>query len=125
MNDQVILFLDDNAHRAALAYQRMPEEERDCTIWVTTAEQAIDVLKNYKSRLIKVYLDHDLGGKTFVDSRREDTGMECVRFLERQNHNDYKNVKFVVHSWNIYAGNKMCERLKIKGYNVVYIPFGS
>ena len=40
--DGVILFLDDDPRRAALMYQRMNREQQSKTLWVTTAEEAID-----------------------------------------------------------------------------------
>jgi hypothetical protein len=122
--DSVVLFLDDSPERAALMYQRMTPEVRDRTIWTQTAEEAISVLKDYYLRLELVYLDHDLGGETYVHSGREDCGMEVIRFLEKQSVENYKNCSFIVHSWNISAGNKMTERLKDKGYRVQYKPFG-
>jgi hypothetical protein len=122
--DKVILFLDDNPNRAALMYQRMPPALRNITIWVQTAEEAIEVLENYKERLITVYLDHDLGGETYVHSGREDCGMEVVRFLEKQDVIEYVDCEFVIHSWNIPAAIKMASRLDKHGYSVIQIPFG-
>lgn len=123
-NDDVILFLDDDAHRAALMYQRMRPEDRNITFWVTTAQEAIDLLVNYRERLVYAFLDHDLGGETYVHSGREDCGMEVVRFLENQNPEDYVSCKFIVHSWNIDAARKMTDRLQAKGYQVTMQPFG-
>jgi len=120
----MILFLDDDAHRAALMYQRMSNEDRNRTVWVETAEDAIQFLKDYKKDLVKVYLDHDLGGQQFVHSQREDCGMEVVRWLEKQDSLDYKECQFVVHSWNIEAAKVMTDRLLKVGYNVTQTPFG-
>lgn len=122
--DFVALFLDDNPNRAALAYQRFPEKIRDRTIWTQTSEDAIGVLKDYAPRLRYVFLDHDLGGETYVHSGREDCGMEVVRYLEKQDPSMYKDCKFRVHTWNVDAGYKMTDRLKKVGYTVDYVPFG-
>lgn len=121
--DGVILFLDDDPSRAALMYQRMNSEQQKHTLWVQTAEEAIDVLKNYRERLELVFLDHDLGGRTYVHSAREDCGMEVVRFLEKQAPKDY-TCDFIVHSWNIDAAKKMTSRLNAHGYKAVQTPFG-
>lgn len=121
--DGVILFLDDNPNRAALMYQRMTHEQQQHTFWVTTAEEAIDVLKNYRARLELVFLDHDLGGRTYVHSAREDCGMEVVRFLEKQDPKTY-TCDFIVHSWNIDAAVKMASRLNAHGYKAKQTPFG-
>ena len=122
--DSIVLFLDDNPNRAALLYQRLPVSVRDVTMWVKKVEEAIEILEVYKSRLALVFLDHDLGNENYVHSGREDCGMEVVRYLEKQNPNDYKDCKFIVHSWNLPAATKMAERLTKVGYTVSQIPFG-
>ena len=68
--DSVIMFLDDDPHRAVLMFQRMNEQDRSRTFWVETAQEAIDTLRDYKERLEYVFLDHDLGGDTNVYSGR-------------------------------------------------------
>lgn len=126
----MILFLDDDPKRAALAYHRMKPEDRANTIWCQTAEETIITLKDYKYVLTKVLLDHDLGDEEFFSNiRREDCGMEVVRFLEKEakdkySFEPYKKMKFIIHTWNAYAGPKMVERLKAIGLDVEYKPFG-
>lgn len=124
MERDVILFLDDDPARAALAYQRMPAKLRDSTFWTTTVEETICILKDYAERLISVHLDHDLGGEHFVHSAREDCGMEVVRWLVKQDPKPYEGCMFVVHTWNIPAGVKMTEKLREAGYKVQRVPFG-
>ena len=124
----MILFMDDDPARAALAYQRMKPEDRDRTIWCRTAKEAIITLKDYKNSLTAVMLDHDLEGESFVNSKRDDCGMEVVRVLEKMNkENSLENltkVKFIVHTWNIEAGLIMEKRLREIGLKVIFIPFG-
>ena len=123
----MILFLDDDRNRAALAYQRWPKEKVNNTMWVETAADAIEILKGYADCLEEAHLDHDLGGEHYVDSRREDTGMEVVRYLERISEEELKkfeSTKFIVHSWNTYAGKHMAERLQKLGLSAIYRPFG-
>jgi len=57
----------------------------------------------------------------FVDSGREDCGMEVVRWCLI---NKPQVNQFVVHSWNAPAGERMVEDLKNAGYKAVYSPFG-
>ena len=124
----MILFLDDCANRAALAYQRWPEDKRNNTMWCTTAAEAIDVLKDYVDDLEEVHLDHDLGGEHFVDSRREDCGMEVVRWLQNIPHARllrYRKIKFVTHSWNFPAARSMHLKLLDLGLDSELIPFGT
>lgn len=125
----MILFLDDSPERAALAYQRMNEKDRSCTIWCTTAEEAITTLWDYRKLLKLVMLDHDLGGLHDISSSRPDTGMETIRWLEKLEKNDKKEfenfneVYFIIHSWNT-AGRIMLERLNKLGLKGEYKPFG-
>jgi hypothetical protein len=121
----MILFLDDSHERAALAYQRMTPEDANDTMWVETAIDCISNLWQYRAELHLVSLDHDLGGTHWQDSRAENCGMEVVRWLEKQDHEIWKDCRFVVHSWNPGAARRMVERLEAKGYRVTYKPFGT
>lgn len=128
----MLLFLDDDPRRAAVAYQRMSDSERERTIWCKTVEETIVTLRDYKDSLEVVMLDHDLGGQTYVNSKREDCGMEVIRYLEkckRETPEEFKafvDVNFVVHTYNTYAGHRMVERLQKLGIKrVVYQPFGT
>jgi hypothetical protein len=123
--DSVIVFLDDDANRTAVLYQRMAKKDQERTFWVQTADETLDMLKRYRERLDIVSLDHDLGGETYVHTGREDCGMEVVRWLEKQEAAQYAHVRFVIHSWNIPAGQKMTARLRACGYRVIQSPFGT
>ena len=126
----MILFLDDSAHRAVLAYERMSVADREQTVWCQTAEEAIITLWDYRDRLDAVHLDHDLGGQEYVNTKREDCGMEVIRSLEKMSRDKpeefekLKRAKFTVHSWNGYAAPIMVERLIKIGLDVEYCPFG-
>lgn len=121
----MILFLDDDSYRAALAYQRWPENKKSNTIWCTTAEEAIGVLQDYD--LEEAHLDHDLGGEHFVNSARENCGMQVVRWLEQRTSAELQKLKdchFTIHSWNIPAGKEMTERIAKLGLKAIQKPFG-
>ena len=126
----MILFLDDSAQRAVLAYERMPVADRSRTIWCATAEEAIVTLWDYRDQLTTVRLDHDLGGEEYVNTKREDCGMEVVRYLEKMSRDKpeefekLKQASFIVHSWNGHAAPIMVERLTKIGLDVEYVPFG-
>ncbi len=126
----MILFLDDNAQRAVLAYNRMSVEDRSNTIWCTTAKEAIQTVWDYRDNLTKVSLDHDLEGQQYMNTKREDSGMEVVRFLEKKARKEPKEFKklegtlFIIHSWNLHAAPIMQKRLSNLGLNSVWIPFG-
>ena len=122
------MFLDDDQNRAALAYQRFKPADRENVIWCQTAEEAICTLRDYKDILTSVYLDHDLGGESYVHTAREDCGMEVVRYLEKLARKGelggLKKAKFRVHTWNIDSGNVMYKRLKAVGLRCEFVPFG-
>ena len=125
----MILFLDDDQNRAAVAYNRMVPEKRNVTIWCKTSFEAISVLDDddYVTKLTEVHLDHDLGGKHFQDPTEENCGMEVIRFIEKSeetNPGRYKHISFTIHSFNFDAGKEMCSRLMDLSIEVKYIPFG-
>lgn len=126
----MILFLDDDPRRAVLAHERMPKADIPNTIWCQTAQEAILTLWDYRDRLDAVHLDHDLGGQEYVNTKREDCGMEVVRYLEKMSRDkpeEFKKLqtaRFTIHSWNSHAGPIMVERLSKIGLDVEYKPFG-
>ncbi len=122
--DKIILFLEDDPNRAALQFQRMNKADQERTFWVKTVPETIDMLKNYRERLDIVSLDHDLGGRQYVHAAREDCGTEVVRWLESKDSMLYSHVRFIIHSHNTNAAVKMATRLQVKGYRVLYMPFG-
>ncbi len=68
-----------------------------------------------------------LGGQHFVNTAREDCGMEIVRWLESRATAELQKLltcKFTVHSWNIPAGREMTERLTKLGLKATQTPFG-
>lgn len=123
-DDKIIVFLDDDSTRAAVAFRRMSEYDQQRTFWVSTVSETLDMLENYRERLDIVSLEHDLGGNTFVNSARDDCGMEIVRWLEKQNPENYSHARFIIHTWNLKAGQKMASRLYKAGYRVMNMPFG-
>ncbi|UYN89915.1 MAG: hypothetical protein KIT08_01430 [Anaerolineales bacterium] len=113
-----VLFLDDNEDRIEVAKRHFGKIGQSHLLIARTASQAIDFLA--KATFDLVHLDHDLGGEVFVDSDREDCGMEVVRWMV-ENRPNVKEV--VVHSWNIPAAGKMFAKLSQAGYAVKSEPF--
>lgn len=48
------------------------------------------------------FLDHDLGGKIFVDSNKEQTGVHFAKWIA-ENDESYKDRIIIVHSMNPYG----------------------
>jgi hypothetical protein len=111
-----ILFLDDDPDRARAFLGRHPE-----AVWVQTAGECIARLAESWDQ---VHLDHDLGGEIFVDSSRDDCGMEVVRWLCSQPREPPPCTWFFVHSHNADAADLMVRSLRQHGYQAVYRPFG-
>lgn len=113
----MIIFLDDNPIRTKEFARKIPHAQT-----ATTAQETIKFIENSDEQIELLFLDHDLGGQEFVDSSREDTGMEVVRYIEA-NHPAID--KIVIHSLNTPAALEMKSRLAKMKYDVDYIPFYS
>ena len=111
-----LLFLDDDPVRAQVFMQDHPQ-----AIWVTTVA---DCLARLEEPWDEVHLDHDLGGKKFVDSRDEDCGMEVIRWLCKQPRDHLKATLFFVHTHNAAAGLLMVLQIRGCGYKGEFRPFG-
>jgi hypothetical protein len=112
-----VLFLDDDPCRAREFLAQYPE-----AVWVQTAAECTGMLAETWDQ---VHLDHDLGGEIFVDSSREDCGMEVVRWLCREDRPALRgSALFVVHTHNMNAAGAMVRSLQEAGYLTVYRPFG-
>lgn len=123
-----ILFLDDDSNRRNRFTRRMIGHI------VTTVETANDCIDCFHGSLLQnkpfdlVCLDHDLGGEQYVDSLREDTGMEVVRWLCRVpllTIPMVTRVPILVHSFNIPAATSMVHTLLSNGYQSKHSLFGT
>lgn len=112
-----ILFLDDNLNRHRAFKHRFNDPEIALTA-VETAEDCIKALR--KETFDMVFLDHDLGGETYTESSRADTGMEVVRWIEEHKP---KIGEVIVHSLNPVGASAMSGGLDRSGYAVQKIPF--
>jgi hypothetical protein len=123
--DSVIVFLDAGPNRAAVLYQRMSKRDQERTFWVKTVAETTDILDMYRERLDWVSIDFDLSGTGHSHPASEESGLEVVRWLEKQDSSSYSHVRFVVHTWNLVIGQKMVKRLQASGYRATLRPFGS
>ncbi len=111
-----IIFLDDDNQRWYRFQAKIPNSVR-----VETADGCIRLIRD-SAKIDWLFLDHDLGGEAYVNSAREDCGMEVVRFLCADNlTKTISNI--VVHSHNTVAALEMFNKLKDAGYNVRLVPF--
>lgn len=92
-----VFFLEDNPQRYAHFYRWIQTKLEDSEIVSSTeADDAIEILKDRKHFDI-VFLDHDLGGKAFVDSNNKNTGYQVAKFMKR-NGNSFNQM--IIHSQN-------------------------
>jgi hypothetical protein len=68
-----------------------------------------------------LWLDHDLDGKQWEDSQKENTGYTFVKWLV--DNELQKDALIYVHSMNPIGANKMLNYLKDNGYDGIWIPF--
>jgi hypothetical protein len=108
-----ILFLDDAEIRRLQFLKDHPE-----AVVVATADQCIERLKQGPWDLVS--LDHDLAGEIFVDTSRDDCGMEVVRWMG-QHRPQVQQV--IVHTLNFKAAEKMLELLSLAGYDARHEPW--
>src|SRR5262249_25986013 len=111
-----LLFLDDDPLRAELFLRENPH-----AVWVTTVGECVARLDDVWD---EVHLDHDLGGKTFVDSSADDCGREVIRWLCKGLRGHLKDTLFFVHTHNAAAGLLMVLQMRSRGYQAEFRPFG-
>jgi hypothetical protein len=111
-----LLFLDDDPVRAEAFLIENPQ-----AVWVQTVTECIDKLSENWD---EIHLDHDLGGKTFVDPIETDCGMEVIRWLCREPREHLRAAHFFIHTHNTLAGMLMVLQMKESGYSAEFRPFG-
>lgn len=95
-----ILVLDDMDTRHEI-FKKIVTESDELTL-VKTAAETIEQLKNQTWDM--VFLDHDLGGQTFVESG-EETGYQVAEWLSQNP--DYKPKMIFIHSMNPVGTQQM------------------
>lgn len=92
-----IFFLEDNMNRYTKFFKWI---ETKCkwpnVLSASDADEAISILKENKKFDI-IFLDHDLGGKVFVDSNEDNTGYRVAKFIKD---NGIKYKQCIIHSQN-------------------------
>lgn len=121
-----ILFLDDDHIRHS--YFTLWTQGHDVR-HVDTAQQAKDAIAaryGTGSGYDLIFLDHDLGGRTFVSSEEENTGYQVARFLsdKLKSWQSQRRPRIVVHSWNPAGAERMVKALDAAGYKVDWRTFG-
>ena len=124
MAKERVYVLDDDPNRHSMLDDRLSAQMSEPHQRFFDAESIIKQLtEDIESGIMvdTVFLDHDLGGEVFVESEREDCGMEVVRFIV-ENKPEIRQI--VVHTMNGVAGIEMRNKLMDAGYkNTDYVAF--
>ena len=100
-----ILILDDDLDRQKKFQKALYRADR--LGQVTTASNCIWMLQ--AEHWDCLFLDHDLGGETYVDSNNPNTGYQVARFLYV--HPDLKPKRIIIHSLNAVGAKAMQDLL--------------
>lgn len=88
---------------------------------VTLAKDTEHALRLFKPPYDYVLLDHDLGGRTYVNSDEEDCG---AAFCRRVPADGLETARVLVHSYNRDGAIRMVKTLQDKGIVSIWEPFG-
>jgi len=121
-----ILILEDDGIRIGMLRKYFDSLGHDLTI-CTEAEEAIAALYDCGDYDL-LFLDHDLGGESFVDSSRDDTGAAVARWLANEETiygQPYsRHVAIVIHSMNPIGQRNILHILERGGFTFAKIvPF--
>ena len=78
-------------------------------------KEAIEIIKKEK-RFDIIFLDHDLGGKIYVNSQEDNTGWWVAKYISE---NNIKCPQIIVHTMNYAGAKNMLGLLK----SAKHIPF--
>lgn len=112
-----ILVLEDSPERIGEFVNMFGDHS---LVIVNTAADAISFLST--SKFDVVFLDHDLGGKVYVDSEEENTGYQVAKMLPVSLN---RHTPVIIHSWNGAGAKRMLNALKDHDAQVVYKIFGN
>lgn len=104
-----IFVLDDDPERLSWFVREFVSHD---LVVANSVEGAIAALS--AQRYDAAFLDHDLGGKTFVPTSSPDCGMRVAEWLVE---NPDQARRVVVHSWNVAAAKEMAEAMRGAGLN--------
>jgi hypothetical protein len=109
-----VFFLDDDPERQKFFFHNFSKFAE-----IDSAYNAKEAIEKFKPPYEVIFLDHDLGGRIFVDSKDINTGSEFCRWLKDNWENDATPI--IIHSLNpagVYSMKSI-----LQGYNVESIPF--
>jgi len=113
-----IFILDDMLNRQqflSCAMSKIYGGDSHCIV-ADSFSNAVKVFEEHKEFDI-MFLDHDLGGKIYVDSEDPNTGYQVVKYMAEH---DIKGKEIIVHSLNFAGVQNM---LAILPKHAKYVPY--
>jgi len=111
-----ILILEDNVLRQEKFKELFKNQE------IVICDNVLDSISVCIYQDFQVlWLDHDLEGKIWEDSNKENTGYQFVKWLV--DNNKAKDSLIYIHSMNPIGANKMLNYLLDNGRDGIWIPF--
>ncbi len=93
-----IFIVEDDKERIEIFKEKFAHIEEAELFITTTASEAKKVLKENKDVMWDMmFLDHDLGGRVYVESADQNTGYQVAKFIRD---NDIKYYNIVTHTLN-------------------------
>jgi hypothetical protein len=114
-----ILILEDNQDR--IKKFKILFKNHDVYFCKTETEARRVCIDNKYTPFDILWLDHDLEGKIWEDSNKENTGYQFVKWMVDFGYQ--KNSLNYIHSMNPIGANLMLNYLKDNGYDGIWIPF--
>jgi len=111
-----VLVLEDNPARISFFQSACKGDELHIA---TTMDGFADAVSS--EVFDKMFLDHDLGGLTFVSSDSENSGYQAVKYMVE--HGLQRNADIIVHSCNPAGAQNMVSLLQSMDYKVRAAPF--
>jgi CheY-like chemotaxis protein len=113
-----IFILEDEKNRIDWFKENLKNLFFDLTI-ATSYDEGIKLF-SLKEKYDLILLDHDLGGRMYVDSNDENTGFNFCNYLIEKN----VAAPVIIHSMNTVGALKMEELLSSNDFIVSKLPFG-
>lgn len=111
-----IFILEDDDNRIKIFKEKLKEHKLD--IFKDVNDDSIKAIQDNLYGVI--FLDHDLGGKVYVDSQEENTGFQMCRYLNKGRNNDSQ---IIIHSHNPVGAINIFNALRSR--NKYRLPFGN
>lgn len=111
-----IFILDDDDNRQQTLVSLLKDLLDEPNIFCAySRDEAIKILENNKS-FDMIFLDHDLGGRVYVDSSEYNTGWWVAKYIAD---NNIQCPQIILHTLNYAGAKNMLGLLK----DAVYVPF--